>query len=222
MSKASRLACLVIAACVVWSATRAEAGPLASDGNAAVHGTSAPLFFSINVGTTFLISANVDYGVYAPGKFDLSFGAGADPSGGTQFVYAYQVFNTGANDVNTVANPISIFTEGLGPNADAQNIEALPLIHGNYGQLPDSASFAGTTSARWDYTNNPLPIAGGTSQILLFTSPHGPSLQPGSIQGGGLGASQPLPSPVPEPSTVALMGLGVFFLAGVQLRKRYR
>jgi hypothetical protein len=221
MNTASRLACTAAAVCVALCAAGAQAGPLALDPNAVWHGTSAPLFFSVVAGpTTFEISANVDYAVYNPGKFNLSFGAGADPSGGTQYVYAYEVFNTGANGPNTAAQPISIFTEGLGPNANAQNIEALPIVFGNFGQLPDNSSFAGAppTSGRWDYTTHNLPL-GAATQILLFTSPHGPILQPGSVSGGGLGASQPLPSPAPEPSSVILLVMGG--LAVLAMRRRF-
>jgi PEP-CTERM motif len=210
MNTASRLACLALALGVAMSATNAQAGPLPLDPNAIWHGTSAPLFFSISGGgTTFEISASVQYAVYNPGKFDLSFGAGADPSNGSQYVYAYQVYNTGANGPTTVAEAISFFSVGLGANANAQNIEALPLVNGNFGQLPSSESFGGSppNSAGWFYSVTPLGLA-AQSQILLFTSPHGPTYQSSGVTGNGLSASQPLPSPAPEPSSVILLVMG--------------
>jgi hypothetical protein len=218
MNTASRLACVATALGIAMGAANVQAGPLPLDPNAIWHGTSAPFFSSINVGTIFEISASVQYAVYNPGKFDLSFGAGADPSNGTQYVYAYQVFNTGVNGPNTVAEPISIFTEGLAANANAQNIQALPIANGNFGQLPDHAAFAGTpaTSGTWDYTTHNLPL-GAQTQILLFTSPHGPIMEPGSVQGGGLGAQNPLPSPAPEPSSLMLLVMGG--LVGLAIRR---
>ena len=80
-------------------ASTASAGVLATDGNAigAFQGSvnmansfqpipGYPLFYNVN--------ADVDFAVYAPNlgssNFDLTFGPGADPSGGADFVYAYR------------------------------------------------------------------------------------------------------------------------------------
>ena len=197
----------------------AQAGPLPLDGNAIAgyHGTSAP-FFSSQFGTS--ISASVEYAVYAPGQFNTSFGAGADPSAGTQFVYAYQLFNTGDSATSLALTAITV---GLNTGNQGANIGSLPIVNGNYGQLPNSASFSGSpaTSARWFYNPTSLPL-GAASQVLLFTSPHGPTFKTSSVQGGGLGASQPLPTPVPEPGTIALAILGCAGLLAARFAKNRR
>ena len=63
--------------------------------------------------TTFSLSSDVDYAVYAPGKFDLSFGSAADPSNGSQYVYAYQLFDVGGNQ------NVTAFSVGFADSLDS-------------------------------------------------------------------------------------------------------
>src|SRR5262245_48184350 len=82
-------------AVVVLTATTALAGPLFADPAALPGWTGSSGFVGANGG--FKLNANVEFAVYAPGAFGtsaaLGFPGGADPSGGTQFVYAYEIFN---------------------------------------------------------------------------------------------------------------------------------
>ena len=56
-------------------------------GNLAMSGTKTRTLGGVI--HTFTLNATVDYAVYAPGSFDLSF-PNADPSDGTDYVYAYR------------------------------------------------------------------------------------------------------------------------------------
>jgi hypothetical protein len=222
MSTASRLIGLAFAVLLVvlmGPAATAQAGPLPLDPN----GFGAPYQGSMtfqNKGGPTTLTVNVEYSVYAPGQFTKSFGAGSDPSNGAQYVYAYEAFN-----LNVAPNPrsLAILTVGLLPGAQAQNIEYLPIIYGNFGLIPVSSSFGGAppNAARWDYTGagTTIPV-GQNSQILVFTSPLSPTLVTSSVSGGGLGASQPLPSPIPEPAGWALLGIGSAMLLYRRLRAR--
>src|SRR5438552_10825429 len=89
----SRKVILASAATIMLWSTRVFSAILATDLNAMAgfHGTTD---FTSNVGTLFL-RAEVDYAVYEPGKFQLTFGPGSDPSNGTQYLYAYELHNTG-------------------------------------------------------------------------------------------------------------------------------
>jgi hypothetical protein len=206
MKIASRSACVVAVICLALTSVPAAAGPLPLDPNAmggVNQGTS--VFPLATFGGVLSLSAKVDFAVFAPGKFNLSY-PGQDPSGGTQFVYAYEVFNTSPNPGPT---PISVFSVGIlpvsggPPAAAAAHIEHLPLV---VGTPPDNSSFS-STSAVWDYSTVNLAV-GANSDILLFTSPHPPTMQAASVGGNGLGTGNNLPSPIPEPSTMILLAIG--------------
>jgi hypothetical protein len=209
----------LITVLMLWMPVGAlQAGPLPLDPNAlpAYRGDTGTLTSTLGA---FSISMDLQYAVYAPGKFNLSFGPGADPSGGTQYVYAYQFYNAGSAGA-FVFSGVSV---NLLLGNQAANIEALPLSFGNYGQLPVSASFASSppTSARWSYTTANLPV-GGQTQILLFTSPHGPTRSTAQAT-GGLGVttdgSHLVPTPIPEPHASVIIVSGVMVLGGAAVRR---
>jgi hypothetical protein len=210
MRTLSRLAGIAMAVWLACHGAVALAGPLPLNPDAIPGWTGTSTVNSgLIAGKT--LTASVDWAVFAPGKFDLYFGAGADPSNGTQYVYAYEPTNTGST-VN-VSQKINGFTVGLIAGATFSNIGYLPVANGNYGVLPSTSSFGGTSSARWNYTAPTLALVGGSnvSQVVLFTSPEGPTKISASILGGGLNATTTsanfVPTPIPEPSTFVLMAI---------------
>jgi hypothetical protein len=212
-----RFAIMAMAAGQALYGAVAFAGPLPLNPDA-IPGWSGTSTVSSGLITGKSLDASLDWAVFAPGQFNAYFGAGADPSNGTQYVYAYEVTNTGAT--LNVSQKINGFTVGLLPGASAANIEYLPIANGNYGVLPTGSSFGGTSSARWNFVSPTLALVGGSnvSQVVLFTSPHGPTKVSASILGGGLNGTttQPnyVPTPIPEPSTIALMTIAGALLLG--------
>ncbi len=170
------------------------------------------------------INADVEFAVYDVGQFGLSF-AGGDPSGGTEYVYAYQIFN-----MSTLTSPVTDFSVGLADNLDADDdTEPFVLPAGNVGYLdyvtgtvaPSDAFLSPAlpvtpTQAHWSFFG-PTIGAGQVSEILLFTSLVGPELDTATVA-GDWAATMPLPSPTPEPATLALLTIG----AGYMLRRRKR
>jgi len=179
----------------------AAASPLVSDLNAMATWKGTQQFYNTDGVAT--LQVDVEFAVYAPGNYSLV----TDPSGGTQFVYAYQVFNDlGGN------RPVSSFSVGLDLTANVASIGSDAISGTSGGTAPTASVFTGSppTSAVWYFFNNTIdsPPANEYSTVLLFTSPYGPQWAPATVMNGGLGNTRDLPSPTPEPATMALMALG--------------
>jgi len=192
---------LVVAMWAVASAP-ASAGPIAGDVAAMPAWQGTQQFYATSGVET--LQVDVEYAVYAPGNYSLS---GTDPSGGTQFVYAYQVFNDLLGNA-----PVSTFSVGLDPTANVANIGSDAGSGTLGGTAPTASAFSGTppTSAVWYFYLNTIdpPPTNEHSAVLLFTSPYGPKWAPASVLNSGLSNKQNLPSPLPEPATVMLMLAG--------------
>jgi hypothetical protein len=182
---------------------RADLISLASDANAIPEWRDSAAFQA--TGLTKVLDGRIEYAVYLPGQFQQSFPS-ADISADGNFVYAYQVFNTPSTDtirtltVGLDAAALPVFCGWLDQNQNPNNPD---------GTAPSSAIFtepSPPTSTVW-YFNLPRIPSGGRSQILYFTSPHGPGWQSSTVLGGQLESwTSTLPSPVPEPSVLALLG----------------
>ena len=148
---------------------------------------------------------DVEYAVYQAGDYEDS---GTDPSGGTEYVYAYQIFNDLAGDVL-----VSSFSVGLDSAADPDDIGSDAGSGTAGGTAPSASAFSGSppTSAVWYFFNDTIDPPGEYSEVLIFTSPNGPQWAPATVMDSGLSDIQNLPSPIPEPATLALMGLGGAF-----------
>ena len=172
------------------------------------------------------IHANIDYAVYAPatepvgGNFNSTF-SGQDPSNGSQYVYAYQIFNIGT----TGDAKIMSFTVGLDGDINESPANIKEFINPNLpvGVSVNSSQLTGNppTSANWSYSIMSTIGLGGRSKILMFTSPCGPEWDYAAIVGtSATGATSNLPSPsdlsypTPEPATLLILGVAgcMFFL----------
>ena len=155
------------------------------------------------------ISADVDYAVYPPGQFALSSSQHldnpTDPSGGSDYVYAYQIWNSAVSNVGL--NGFSMGFSDLVDNGNDQKEPANIGFLSGFGLAPSSSYFVPSTppaqSGRWDF--NPTILSSGNSTILLYTSVNPPEWDKASILGGGLANTQNLPNPTPEPATWILL-----------------
>lgn len=203
----------------------AVAGPLPVDPNAIPGWQGSANFLGVN--GAFTLSAAVEFAVYAPGQFPTSALLGnpgaIDPSLGTEYVYAYEVFNQG----NAVMISLSVGIQPGGIPNGSTNVTHDP-VSPELGLAPDISQFipAGDpkTSAKWSYTTS-LLLPGLHSDILLFTSPFGPHMNLSSMVGGHAtlaSSALPSPLPVPEPATLALSLVAATCLVATQLIRRRR
>lgn len=198
-----------------------------------LHGTSAA-HAALNGDPNALLSSSstfdagattVDYAVYAPGSFALSFPGEDSPNGGVaagEFTYAYQIAelpNYGG---------ITQFSVGLAdaaPNGDLVDDDELvnegdeSYVLGS-GTAP-STQFISASSVRADFAS-----LIGTSAVLYFTSPYGPEIDNATTDWSaffGLGAvaspdANYVSSHMPEPSSMALAVLAGVVLASWRRR----
>ncbi len=193
----------VVSLAALVFAVSAQAAPMA--------GFFGTIHYTLTAGGDTL-TAEVDYAVYAPTTYP-----GVDPSPG-DYVYVYQIFN---DDVASTVD-VAFFSIGLeeGNGADHEGddtSEDAPGIPG--GQSPSLAMISGT-SVYWLF--DPQIDPGEWSTTLLFTSPAPPTWKSGALADGGLPTpgDGPLPSPLPEPATFGLMGVGLAFAVYTRVRRR--
>ena len=159
--------------------------------------------------STGQLDANIEYAVYAPGSYP-----GTDPSAGSNWVYAYQVFNNSTGSVD-----LSQLSVGRLPGSTVNNVGHDP----SYGTLSaghiPTLMLQTSSSVIWNFLNS-LIDPGEFSDVLLFTSPNSWSMGPGSIQNGGLAQTTTLPTPVPEPATMLILSLSSMAMIGMRRRRR--
>lgn len=190
----------------------AKAGLLTSD-SAAYDGWQGTEPFSF----LGILNADVDYAVYAPGHFhqSLALGYPTDPSGGTQYVYAYQILNnTGGSEAvsNLSVGLTGALPDDQGGDKQVSNIGWISPYGGEV-QPSDGRTNGGPPpqDVIWDL-NLPVP---DLSSILIYTSPFPPEMDSATLQGGP-SAQGTLPSPVPEPASGVLLCAAIAVLAAVR------
>ena len=215
--------CLAIVA-VLCLIGQASAGILAAAANdEAIAGWKGTRTMTGPVVGTHYVNALVDFAVFAPGDFQdflddpddnpitinpISY---SDPSGGTEVVYAFQIFNGDSNPY------LTNITAGIDASDPVNNVA---WITGTGMRTPSGNTFPGT-SIRWNFATSATRINDNQSSlILLYTSPRLPEWDHGQTGTGissGLSAGRPdFPSPgpvdAPEPGTFALGFLGLMVL----------
>jgi hypothetical protein len=199
-------------------------GPLPEDAAAMPLWQGSAEFDGQNATGSATVHAIVEYAVYAPGAFDdsLDLNTPLDPSGGEHYVYAYQVFNIGGESTDTRVSTLSV---DLVPDVVPPGDSFVGHDSGVGGFAPISSVFVGVnrTNVKWTFspTGTLHLLIGENSNILYFTSPYGPQWLHGTVGGTQASAdTQPLPSPVPEPATIALAATAALGLLAARYFRR--
>jgi hypothetical protein len=188
------LACAITSAFVF--AASAEAS-LYNDPNA-MTGFAGTTSFDITVSDVSL-KADVEYAVYAPGTYP-----GKDLTGGSKYIYAYQIFNSFNRSRPNVA--IDFFSVGISSGVTIDNIYTDNIYSYTLGSGVDPLSNIFAQSAGFTFAVQSLDSR-EWSNVLIFTSVLSPTMGFGTISGGGASgmAALPTPSMLPEPATIALL-----------------
>lgn len=150
----------------------------------------------------FHLVGNLDYAVFTAGAFGAAFPASPYVPGAA-LVYTYQIENQGdfavsaqIVGISTVANTIGSFQNAVGEVA------------------PSAQVFDSGGNAIW-FFSSPNIGTGQDSYILAYSSPNIPVLGAAvgvTVDGGTFGLTTvPTPSstPIPEPATLGIAGLGL-------------
>jgi len=184
-----------------------------------------------------IVDGSIDYAVYAPGNFNLSF-PGQDPSGGTQYVYRYQLHNNAGTSTDNMLE-LTVGLVGITNAANCEWIEPTSGPYLNVGVAPSSSQVGlvggpPPTSANWGYKASAAITPGNYSKMLIFTSPYGPTFQSATVLsqstdahgvdnlGNQYNSWEGLaPSPVPEPSSFfSFLAIGGSFIVYRVLRRK--
>ena len=184
----------------------------------------------------FGVDADIDFAVFAPDGSFQSFltengitNAYNDPTGGNFFVYAYQIFDDPDTDGGVQSMSLGLDADENPPFGGSFVVPLSAFTVDTPGVEGTGLPFAPDppTQAQWSF---PFPdtVSAEASTILFFASPFGPQADRGTLVADGFGAATLgpadsigppppegdawLPSPTPEPATMALLGLGALAL----------
>lgn len=212
MRKLVTIAGAIVLALLVASST-AWGGILADDATGMPGWRDTLTFDTANVPPNIsFYTADIDYNVYGPGACVGSPVFGFDPQPG-HYVYAYQIvavtFVFGPTPPNVKQLSVGLLDH------EAYNINYLDPDPSDPTIIdPDYWGFDVGT-ALWRFWAPVIPV-GSSSAILYFTSPAGPEWDGGSTLGNPMGAKpdpgEALPRPVPEPTTLGMLALGLVAL----------
>jgi len=162
-----------------------------------------------------ILSGQVDYAVYTAGPGAVTLEG--------QYVYAYQITNSGSSNVS-----IDLFAVGILEGATVIDIAFDSSVSG--GDVEPYSYFSPDQPTAQSAVYLFVPFADGVlesgqqSVVLLFSSNNEPAqLKDGfaSIAGGGIGGTvKNLPTPIPEPTTIILLG-GSWAMIAITRRRRF-
>jgi len=207
-----------VCACVLWLGLMGPPawGGLLADSGLAMSGWKGTVTSHYTY-DSIVLDAVLDFAV-----FDLGDYPGDDPSSGSEYVYAYQVFNLSSSTVGVTA-----FSVGLASGSGAGNIgdDTSGTQPGVAGGISSDLASIGSASAHWGFgwASGSEIAPGSHSTVLLFTSPNEPEWNSATVTNGGLpvpGAD--MPSPVPEPGSLSVIFLGSALLLARRRRSRRR
>lgn len=190
-------------------------GPLRVDPDAIVKGFVT--FSGTDATTSETFSMEMDYAVFAPGAYPASYN-GTDPSDGTRYVYAYQVFVDPASDGNLSSLSFKL-ESGAGVVDDDPSIAHIvfqdavhPVLNGTNLSISALNPFMDPDPKEL-LINFPDVPPGDHSVVFIATSVNPPTMIVATATGGpAIQAAQMVPSPAVPSATPAVGRDGAMML----------
>lgn len=168
--------------------------------------------------TTFLatngvrtLDVTVDYAVFSPGQFPGVYTpfAGFVAPGPNDYVYAYQVYNTGLGNGGQSNTPFSqLGIDSVGPVSSLGKDESGVAPLGDPAGINTNLAFLSQDGASYLFLVPAINVD-EYSIVLMLASPFAPVFSRASVYDSGLSAHGDLPMPLPAPGALALLGLGL-------------
>jgi hypothetical protein len=193
------------------SATLAPMMPTSSYGDGHWQGFD---FYDIELDDSSFLRGRIDFAVYDTFNMNTEeseWVSGLDLTGEGQYLYAYQIFNDYDGASESEVSYFAVFPEaggsfGLDETSIGSSQDPESGVEPASGYLDDSSGM----QVVWTWEPNPAgsgPIdAGEHSWFLLYLSNYEPVA--GTFDITQEQSELPAPGEVPEPSTIALLGLG--------------
>jgi len=184
-------------------------------------------FFDEEVGEGEYLRGRVDYAVYDTQNLqntdETNWIGSLELSGEGQFLYAYQVFDDYEGWSDREVSSFSVFSMSGGPlDVDEDSIDSVEDDESGV-EAADGFLTNSDTQVLWNWEPEPggygYVNAGEHSWFLLFLSDLSPVVGDFEVQISEQQGDIPTPG-VPEPATVALLGLGYTLI--VLKRKKFR
>ncbi len=187
------LAVLFAAAIPAWAS-------LATDPDAYFDGTNT-WQGSVALDNIAGISASVEFAVFEGDTYNLNYAGDLGISVTGDYVYAYQIL---VNSQSTI--PLDFYSVGIDPQVSVADVHLNPFA-GIAGGIQTQFQSALSASVLYVFSTG---IDGNTnpprSTVMVFSSDDGPTNGFGVISSGFFaGQVDGIPSPVPEPATMALL-----------------
>jgi hypothetical protein len=162
------------------------------------------------------LSGQIEYAVYDdyPGGWP----------GGEHYYYAYHITNSELSNVAIDSFSVSIFEDvtvgGIGHDGYGVDEDGIVETYAYFSpdtHTPQSAMYLFMPGS----IGQGLIEPGDESLNLLFSSPHAPTTGYGLVEGGSMGAIvSEIATPLPEPATILLLGIGGGLMTMIRNRNR--
>jgi len=159
------------------------------------------------------LAGQIDFAVYEDYPGEAPFGG--------QYLYAYQIINSDFSNVGVDVLSIAILEGATVGDIGWDSSGVVDEVEPSFGYFSPDPQSAQSAIFLFLPSLNGVVESGRDSVVLLFSSDFAPTEGFGMIEGGSIGGMvERLPTPLPEPVTISLLGVGGALVTLIQ-KKRF-